>query len=269
MDSIANEIEDHKAAQVRKAAFELQLPFALKELWWHAKQGEDQARKMYSATYSAKSGVEWPQHAKRCIYKAVAAGASEEEAKSGTRLPPEDERVREALETFTQPAEWKHLLKGCGYEEVRAFRSFLVANKGELEQGLEPDRYKGIYLCAFEHGLVLRLRGKVEVVDLWAPLRALRLWKENRELNRQGLSTFGKQRSTAEEAGQRGIATNLEAEAKEAGVKMYGGKIGKWLKIFEKEPYKDFHGDFTDYVLKKCYPEADERLRRQRGQREE
>jgi hypothetical protein len=114
-------------------AYELQLPFALKELREHAEYGVIKARE----TYDAKSSqVEWLQHVKRHIFKAVAQGGVEEEAKAEERLAPEGERIREALETFREAKEWKYLLKGCGYEEAAALGSYLDAHRGELEKSL-------------------------------------------------------------------------------------------------------------------------------------
>jgi hypothetical protein len=249
-----------KAERVREVAYERKLPFSLKELRGHAQRGEKQAWVTYSSTKSDQA--EWPQHVRQCVNELVAAGASEEEVKSGSRPPPDDERIRKALEIFTQPEEWKHLLEGCGYEEARAFRNFLVANKGELETLLGSEGYKWIYLNAFERGLVSGLRGKVEVYDIWAPPRVLRLWQVNRALNRQGLSSFGNQRSTAEEASARGIASKLASEAKEAGLKLHDKKVKKWLTSLKQEPLDDFKGNITMYVLKTCYPKAYDRLRR-------
>jgi hypothetical protein len=156
-------------------AYELQLPFALKELRDHAGDGVAKARE----TYDAKSGqMDWLQHVKRHIFKAVAQGGIEEEAKAEGRLAPEGERVREALETFREAREWKHLLKGCTYEEAEALGSYLDAHRGELEKSLGSQGKKMVGLieaAARKRRLCLALSNPearwISVTDpLWAEL---------------------------------------------------------------------------------------------------
>ncbi len=254
VEQLSKWIED----AARESAYDLRLPWNLRELRQYGELGFAEAR-TESDSLSSRLIRRHIGEEVRSRGKSLRAQV---EAEGGNRLAPSDERVWEALKAFPKPEKWKHLLEGYEYEEVRAFRGFLVANKVQLEQSLRPDRYKGICLRAWERELVLRLGGKVEVFDIWAPLQALRLWQENRALNRRGLSSFGKRRTTAEEASARGIVSKLALEAESVGLKLYGAKVKKWLNSFEKESFDDFKGDITLYVLKRCYPKAYERLRR-------
>jgi hypothetical protein len=278
VDSIAKEIEDYKAAQVRSVAGQLRLPFELKELRGHAERSVEKARE----TYDGKSGhVTWLQHVKRHIYTAVIDGGNEEKAKTGTRPAPKDERIREALETFSDPQtnpknwewNWKHLLEECEYEEVRALENYLDAKRDELERSLGNKALEHIEVCARNRRFVLML-GKegVKCIDISALYWAAVFWRRAREENVSGVKPDPQHSHTVPERGRyRRIAEALSQHGEKVTDKKVKTwldrmrehpEIKDWLDRWGPEPAIEFEGGLNGFLLYIADPRAWRRRQR-------
>ena len=264
VDRVAKKIEDYKAARIRSVAYELGLPFRLKELRGHAERGVEKARE----TYGSKSGqVNWPSHVTRHIYEAVAQGGIEEEEKTGRRLAPKDERIREALATFCDTKEWnwETLLEGCGYEEAKALGFFLKANRNELERSLSEKTLQHIEVHARERRFVLMLSQEgVRRIDISGPYWAAIFWRRAREENVAGVVRGPQDRHTVpERGGYRRIAEALSQfgeQVTDKQVKTWLDRmreypeIKDWLDRWGPEP--EIEGDLNDFLLKIANPSA-------------
>ena len=251
-------------ATARKVAVEFRIPWTLSEL---RKCGQISVYKLRNQlTKWERLGIPLSKPAPNFIARAVRkCGESiRDQSQSGDeeREPPSPECIQHALETFDKE-EWDHFIRGFYREDLKLF-SHLDDHRNGLKQHIGAPKFNGIYGAAVLRGMSLFFRHpeKIEVLHIWAPLRALRLWQESRALNRRGLSSSGQRRTTAEMGGARGIASQLTLEAKTAGLKLYDKKVTKWLNSFEEEPFDNFEGNLSEYVLKKCYPKAYKRMRR-------
>ena len=267
VDSLAKEIEDYKAARVRSVAYELGLPFRLKELREHAQRGVEKAR----GTYCAKSGqVEWLPHVKWHIFEAVAQGGIEEEAKAEKTLP-EDERIREAVKTFSDTKEWNWtpLLEGCGYEEARALGVYLDGNRAELERSLGKKALQHVEVCALERRIAVGVEG-AKFINISNPYWAAVFWRRAREENVSGVKPGPQDRHTVpERASYRRIAASLSPY----GEKVTDKQVKTWLDRLREYPEikawldrggpePEIEGDLNDFLLKIADPRAWRRKQR-------
>jgi hypothetical protein len=273
MDSISKEIEGYKTTQVRRVAGELRLPFGLEALRKHAERGVANARQ----TYDAKSGQEsWLQYVRRHIYVALAQGGLEEEARAGERSVPKGEHIREALAAFSEPKippknwewNWEHLLKGCGYEEVKALGDYLDANKNELERSLGKRALQHIEVCARERRISLKLRNSLPAdwVNPMGPQWAEDWRQHSRAKNLQRAPRPTTRRSWMEMVSDRAIAEALSQDGL-AEVTPY--QVKKWRERMEREPYEEFDGDPAEYRLKILDPTEYEEYKRRKEQDKE
>jgi hypothetical protein len=153
----------------RKEALELepQLPWGLKELREYGRRGAAEALKR-----DAKwSGLSFPQHMRLHIKREVKKGGKAI-SESGKKLPASDERIEDALRTFSVK-QWKHLIGEFGYEDASKLGFYLYAHRGVLEKSLEKENVGRIEAYARKRRLCLVLSNPkarwISVTDpLWA-----------------------------------------------------------------------------------------------------
>ena len=258
-------------ARARKIALDFRLPWALSELRECGRNSLYELGKQ--SGYWEQLGIPLSEAAPNFIAKAIGkCGKSiqaREQSEGRKRQPPSPECVRDALEAFSKK-QWALFIPGFDREDLTPLRTQLDEHTNELKQRLGAAKFNGLYGAAVLRGMALFFEHpeKIEVLHIWAPLRAWRLWQESRARNCRGLSSSDKRRTTAELGSARHIVSQLALEAKTAGLKLYGKKVTKWRDSFEQESFDDFDGNLTDYVLKKCYPEVYERLQRSQKTKE-
>ena len=106
----------------RGVAFDLGLPWKLRELREHGLRGVDKALRA-----GRKSGLSFPQQIQRHITEEVRKGGksmrAQEQAQGGEWQLRTDERIKDALKTFSVE-EWKDLIAEFSYKEVRKLGSY-------------------------------------------------------------------------------------------------------------------------------------------------
>ena len=264
VDNINEEIQTYKAKRIREVAYEHRLPFQLKELSTRAERGvQDAHRTRGQRVYQE----ELLQHFKECIDDALRAavsnGSLKDRGEFGER-PLTEERIREALKTFPEAKQWKHLLEGCEYNEAWTLKLILNANKDEFEQSLGKKNLQSIEIHAMERRLVLWGQKGAKLINISAPYWAAVFWRRAREENVSGVKPGPHDRRTVPERGSyRGIAAALS----QGGEKVTDKQVKTWLDQMRKYPeFKEWldgwgpapeiKGHWNDFFLKIADPPA-------------
>jgi hypothetical protein len=131
-----------------KVALQLRLPWGLSKLRERGRHGLAIARGKYNTRVGSFSQFAW-----RYIGEATRRGGesmrAQEEAESEKRLPPSDERVREALEAFSVQ-EWTYFIAEFGKEDLNTLRAYLETHRDELERSFGWSKCQSILAAAAE-----------------------------------------------------------------------------------------------------------------------
>jgi hypothetical protein len=249
----------------RRVAFDLGLPWKLRELREHGRRGVANALN----GPSRGSGLPFPQQIQRHITEEVRKGGksmrAQAQAQGGKRQLPTDERIKDALKTFSVE-EWKDFIAEFEYKEVRKLGSFLKAHREEHEHAPERKKYVSVDIFARERRMVLQLsHPKAKLIAITDPFWDAHWQEKSRARNLEGAPRPSERRSWSEMASERAIAEALS----EPGYTVTPYQVKKWRERMEQEPFEEFDGDIDDYLLKMRDPAAYERLRRRREQGEE
>jgi hypothetical protein len=248
----------------RRVAVDLGLPWKLRELREHGLRDVDKALRS-----GQKSGLSFPQQIQRHINEEVRKGGKsmrgQEKAQGGKWRLPANERIKDALKTFSVE-EWKGLIAEFGYKEARKLGSYLKAHREEHEYSPERKKYVSVDVFARERRMVLELsHPKAKLIGITDPYWDAHWQEKSRAKNQEGAPRPSERRSWSEMASERAIAEALS----EPGYTVTPYQVKKWRERMEQEPFEEFDGDIDDYLLKMRDPDAYERLRRQREQGEE
>ena len=237
----------------------------LRELREHGQRGVGKALR----EPAPESGSLFSQQIRRHISEEVRRGGKsmrgQEEAQGGKRPLPTDERIKEALETFTVE-EWKGLIAEFGYKEAQKLGSYLKTHREEHEHSPERKKYESIDVFARERRMVLKLsHPKAKLIGMTDPFWDVLWQEESRAKNLEGAPRPSEPRSWPEMVSERAIAEALS----KPGYTVTPYQVKKWRERMALEPFEEFEGDIDDYLLKIRDPAAYERLQRQREQGEE
>jgi hypothetical protein len=164
------QLEDWIEDAARRVACDLRLPWKLHELREHGRRGVDKAFR----EPGRGSGLSFPQQIQRHISEEVRKGGKsmrdQEYAQGGKRELPTDERIKDALETFSVE-DWRGLIAEFGREDLDPLRDYLDANRDELEG--RPNwkkKYEGVLVKAIKRNMILKLsHPKAKLVDITDP----------------------------------------------------------------------------------------------------
>jgi hypothetical protein len=248
----------------RRVAVDLGLPWKLRELREHGLRGVDKALRS-----GRKSGLSFPQQIQRHINEEVRKGGKsmrgQEKAQGGKWRLPANERIKDALNTFSVE-EWKGLIAVFGYKEARKLGSYLKAHREEHEYSPARKKYVSVDIFARERRMVLQLnKSKAKLIGITDPFWDVHWQEKSRARNLEGAPRPSERRSWSEMTSERAIAEALSGP----GYTVTPYQVKKWRERMEREPFEEFDGDIDDYLLKMRDPAAYERLRRQREQGEE
>ncbi len=267
-------------AAARKVAHRLRLPWGLERLREHGRRGVIEA----SEHDARRSGLSPLQHTNLRINRATQKGG--EAMQVGGQPPPSDERIEDALRTFSVE-EWKQLIAEFEVEDLKALRSYLDANWEDLE--LRPylvgpgvtGKHERIEAFARTRGWILALRHpKANLVDVSGPFWAAKWDRLSRAKNLGGAPRPSKRRSWDEMSSARGIAEALVMAPyrriaadryrevlrdKEREIQRKARDVRKWMARMTEEPFEEFDGSLYDYFFKTSDPAAYERYRERRS----
>lgn len=251
------------ARRVEVAAKEIAVQF---RLWWrlsdlrmHGWNGVREAKTKHDERLSTP----FPRFALRYINEETRRGAdkimrTQKDTKPANRTPPSEERIRDALETFSI-LEWVPLIAEFGREDLDLLSHYLLTNRGELERS--PDwekKYKGLTAHAIQRNIDLLLsHPNLRVTNVTGPMWA-EVWRQySRAKNLEGAPRPSKRRSWMEMASARGVAEALSQH----GHKVDRRKVEKWFERIDLEPFEEFAGTPYEYWLYISDPEAYKRHR--------
>jgi len=187
------------------------------------------------------------------------------QAQGGKRQLPTDERIKDALKTFSVE-EWKDFIAEFEYKEVRKLGSFLKAHREEHEHASERKKYESVDIFARERRMVLQLsHPKAKLIAITDPFWDAHWQEKSRTKNLEGAPRPSERRSWSEMASERAIAEALSGP----GYTVTPYQVKRWRERMEQEPFEEFEGAVDDYLLKMRDPAAYERLRHRREQGEE
>lgn len=163
----------------REAALACHLPLKLSELREFGRIGSSKA---FAEGKHKSLGLPFDRYVASCIFRETFTGAKNMNENQDKRDSPSQERITEALRTFSAK-EWQDLINDSGSGDLDPLREHLDARAEALARELGREKYLSIYGAALSRWAALWERPWMGGIEISAPVRAALLWRRYRELN--------------------------------------------------------------------------------------
>jgi hypothetical protein len=237
---------------VRELAFELRLPWKVKQLFEAGKQGIRIA--LDNNSDSGTLGLTPEQLLNARIRQEIGRAGSAMQAQAaaaGETQPPSEREMDLALEVF-DIQQWRELIESFDQVDAVRVRSYVEQNADDLRQRFGVKKLNVVRARATMRGIALWLKDNRSELDPITDAYWAVVWKEqSRFANTLGKEHPPRGRSLDEATSERNTARNLskrdEIGHHDMSVSAY--KVKQWRRRWRELPFEEYDGDFLDYLV--------------------